>query len=88
MSSSVSRTLLARACWIMPYNLREHRKNSPRSVRNKIDYTQIFLHHFGLPSLLLGKDLPKYTKKTVRKYNMAQLQKMFDSATIALFAVG
>jgi integrase len=32
--------------------------------------------------LLLGKDLPKYTKKTVRKYNKAQLQKMFDSATI------
>lgn len=62
--------------------LRQYRENCPRSVRNKIDYFQIFLHHFGLPSLLLGKDLPKYTKKTVRKYNKVQLQKMFDEATL------
>ena len=29
----------------------EKRGNSPRTVANRIDYFQIFLHHFGLPSL-------------------------------------
>jgi integrase/recombinase XerD len=62
--------------------LRLHRKNIPRSVRNKIDFFHIFLHHYCLPSLLLGKDLPKFTKKKVRKYNKVQLQKMFAEATL------
>jgi hypothetical protein len=36
---------------------------------------------FGLPSLLKGKDLPKYTEKEVRAYNDLELEKMFDHAT-------
>ena len=47
--------------------------NQPRTVRNRVDYFQIFLHHFGLPSLLLGKDLPKFTEKKVRAYNEYEL---------------
>jgi len=56
------------------------RGNEPRTVRNRIDFFQIFLHHFGLPSLLKGKDLPKYTKKKVRAYNEIELGKMFSHA--------
>ena len=59
----------------------EKRGNSPRTVRNRIDYLQIFLHHFGLTSLLKGKDLPKFTKKKVRAYNPVLLAKIFDAAT-------
>jgi hypothetical protein len=58
----------------------EKRGNSPRTVRNRIDYLQIFLHHFGLTSLLKGKDLPKFTKKKVRAYNPVLLAKIFDAA--------
>jgi integrase/recombinase XerD len=54
---------------------------SPRTVRNRIDHLQIFLHHFGLPSLLTGNDLPKYTDKKVRAYNPLELGKMFSHAT-------
>jgi len=46
---------------------------SPRTVRNRIDHLQIFLHRFGLPSLLTGNDLPKYTEKKVRAYNPLSL---------------
>jgi integrase/recombinase XerD len=55
--------------------------NSPRTIRNRIDHLQIFLHHFGLPSLLKGSDLPKYTTKKVRAYNPLELGKMFGRAT-------
>ena len=58
----------------------KQRGNSPRTVRNRIDYFQIFLHHFGLPSLLQGKDLPKYTQKKVRAYSSLDLDKMFRHA--------
>lgn len=54
---------------------------SPRTVRNRVDHLQIFLHHFGLPSLLTGNDLPKYTEKKVRAYNPLELGKMFSHAT-------
>jgi integrase/recombinase XerD len=50
--------------------------NAPRTVRNRIDYLQIFLHHFGLPSILKGKDLPTYTEKKVRAYSAADLHRM------------
>jgi len=51
--------------------------NAPRTRRNRVDFFQIFLHHFGLPSLLKGKDLPKYTEKTVRAYSDVDLGKLF-----------
>jgi integrase/recombinase XerD len=57
------------------------RGNTPRTLRNRVDHFQIFLHHFGLPSLLKGKDLPKYTEKRVRAYNPHELGKMFGHAT-------
>ncbi|RZU40028.1 tyrosine-type recombinase/integrase [Edaphobacter modestus] len=53
----------------------------PRTVRNRVDFFQIFLHHYGLPSLLIGKDLPQYTEKKVRAYNPSQLAKLFAEAT-------
>ena len=53
----------------------------PRTVRNRIDFFQIFLHHYGLPSLLKGKDLPQYTEKKARAYNPDQLAKLFAEAT-------
>jgi integrase len=53
---------------------------APRTVRNRIDHFQIFLHHFNLSSLLKGKDLPKFTEKKVRAYNPVELGKMFDHA--------
>jgi integrase/recombinase XerD len=56
------------------------RQNAPRTVRNRVDYLQIFLHHFGLPSLLKGKDLPTYTDKKVRAYSEADLGKLFGHA--------
>jgi integrase/recombinase XerD len=52
-----------------------------RTIRNRIDHFQIFLHHFKLESLLKGKDLPKYTQKKVRAYNPSELGLMFGHAT-------
>jgi integrase/recombinase XerD len=57
------------------------RESAPRTVRNRVDSFQIFLHHFGLPSLLKGKDLPKFTEKTVRAYNERELDLMLSHAT-------
>jgi integrase/recombinase XerD len=54
--------------------------NAPRTVRNRIDFLQTFLHHFGLPSVLKGKDLPKYTDKKVRAYPRTALDAMFACA--------
>ena len=55
--------------------------NQPRTIRNRVDYLQIFLHHFGLPSVLKGKDLPRYTDKKVRAYNAREINLMFEHAT-------
>lgn len=57
------------------------RGSAPRTIRNRVDYLQIFLHHFKLPSVLKGNDLPKYTDKKVRAYNPGDLTKMFEEAT-------
>jgi integrase/recombinase XerD len=54
--------------------------NAPRTIRNRVDFFQIFLHHFKIPSLLTGSDLPKYTDKKVRAYNPLELGKMFGHA--------
>lgn len=54
--------------------------NSPRTIRNRVDFFQIFLHHFGLPSLLKGKDLLKFTEKQVRAYSAFDLERMFGRA--------
>jgi integrase/recombinase XerD len=54
--------------------------NSPRTVRNRIDFLQIFLHHYGVESLLNRKDLPTYTKKKVRAYSKETLEKLFADA--------
>jgi len=55
---------------------------APRTIRNRVDYFQIFLHHFGLPSILKGKDLPTYTEKKVRAYSPIDLGKMFSHADL------
>jgi len=57
------------------------RGNAPRTIRNRVDYLQIFFHHFGLKSLLKGKDLPTYTEKKARAYNAGQLSKLFAHST-------
>jgi integrase len=54
--------------------------NGPRTIRNRVDHLQIFLHHFKLPSLLQGKDLPKFTEKKVRAYSEFELGKMLGYA--------
>lgn len=51
-----------------------------RTVRNRIDFLQIFLHKMGLPSVLTGSDLPKFTRKTVKAYNREQIAKMYAVA--------
>jgi integrase/recombinase XerD len=56
------------------------RGNAERTVRNRVDFLQIFLHHYKLPSLLTGKDKPKFTEKRVRSYNGFELQRMMDAA--------
>lgn len=61
--------------------LKDERGSVPRTIRNRIDFFQIFLHHYGLPSLLKGKDLPTYTEKKVRAYNRGQLATLFAEAT-------
>jgi integrase/recombinase XerD len=61
--------------------LKAEQGSVPRTVRNRIDFFQIFLHHYGLPSLLKGKDLPQYTEKKARAYNPGQLTKLFAEAT-------
>jgi integrase/recombinase XerD len=55
---------------------------APRTVRNRVDFFQFLLHHCKLPSLLQGKDLPKYTEKEARAYNALELGKMFGHATV------
>jgi integrase len=55
--------------------------NSPRTIRNRVDFLQIFLHHFGVSSILKGKDLPRYTEKRVRAYSEPQLSTLFSHAT-------
>jgi integrase len=54
---------------------------SPRTLRNRVDHFQIFLHRFKIPSLLTGKALPQFTEKKVRAYNLVELSKMFEHAT-------
>jgi integrase len=56
------------------------RANVPRTIRNRIDFLQIFLHHFGISSILKGKDLPKFTEKKVRAYSEFELGKMLGYA--------
>jgi integrase len=67
--------LLDFAAWMKKKGL------SPMTVRKRVDQLQIFLHHFGLPSLLKGKDLPTFTEKVVRAYGQEVLDKMFGVAT-------
>lgn len=55
--------------------------NQPRTLYNRAHNLNIFMHHFGLPSLLGKKDKPKFTQKQVRAYNVSELSKMFDAAT-------
>ena len=54
--------------------------NQPRTLYNRAHNLNIFMHHFGLPSLLNKKDKPKFTEKKVRAYNQVELAKMFDAA--------
>ncbi|MEG9437544.1 tyrosine-type recombinase/integrase [Edaphobacter sp. HDX4] len=61
--------------------LKDVQGSAPRTRRNRIDFFQIFLHHYGLPSLLKGKDLPQFTEKKARAYNPSQLAKLFAEAT-------
>lgn len=61
--------------------LKAEQGSVPRTVRNRIDFFQIFPHHYGLPSLLKGKDLPQYTEKKARAYNPSQLARLFVEAT-------
>lgn len=56
------------------------RGNSPRTVHNRAAALQFFLHHFKLPSLLLGKDVPKFTEKKARAYNGDELSKILEVA--------
>jgi integrase/recombinase XerD len=55
--------------------------NQPRTLYNRAHNLNIFMHHFGLPSLLNKKDKPKFTEKKVRAYNQVELAKMFDAAS-------
>lgn len=55
--------------------------NQPRTLYNRAQNLNIFMHHFGLPSLLSKKDKPKFTEKKVRAYNAVELAKMLDAAT-------
>jgi integrase/recombinase XerD len=58
------------------------RGNAARTVRNRVNNVQIFLHHYKLPSVLTGKNLPTFTRKTVRVYSAVDLAKMFSHATL------
>jgi integrase/recombinase XerD len=62
---------------------RMHIGDAPITTRERVTNIQGFLHHFNIASFLTKKkgDLPKFTKKTVRKYNKVMLQAMFDVAT-------
>ncbi len=53
--------------------------NSPRTVRNRVDHFQIFLHHWGI---VKGSDLPQCTTKKVRAYNPGELANMYEHATL------
>lgn len=57
------------------------RGNAPRTVRNRVDFLQIFFHHYKLPSLLTGKDKPRFTEKQVRSYNGHELGTMLGVAS-------
>jgi len=60
----------------------KNRGNSPRTVRNRIDYLQIFLRHFGMKAVLQGKDMPKYTQKEVSAYEDDAVKMMLAHATV------
>lgn len=59
----------------------KRRGNAPRTIRNRVDFLQIFLHHYKIPSLLVGKDKPVYTDKKVRAYSSSTLDTLFNAAT-------
>ena len=37
--------------------------NAPRTIRNRVDFFQIFLQYLKIPSLLVGKDLPSSPRR-------------------------
>jgi integrase/recombinase XerD len=53
---------------------------SPRTVRNRVDSIQVFLHHFALPSLLQGKDLPRYTEKKTLAFSREEISALLAHA--------
>lgn len=55
--------------------------NAPRTVRNRVDFFHIFIHHFGLASILNKKDKPKFTDKQVRAYSPVDVGKFFGMAS-------
>ena len=56
------------------------RGNGARTVRNRIDFLQIFLHHFGMSSILKGKNLPKFTDKLVSAYSAEDMRRLLAAA--------
>jgi integrase len=55
--------------------------NQSRTLYNRAHNLNIFMHQFGLPSLLSKKDKPKFTEKKVRAYNQVELAKMFNATS-------
>jgi integrase len=56
---------------------------TPRTVRNRVDYVQIFIRHFDLPAILKGKaNLPQFTPKKVSAYSEVSLGKLFGVAVL------
>jgi integrase len=58
-----------------------NKKNQPRTLRNRATRLNTFVRHFGLPSLLTGKDKPSFTKKKVLAYNEQVLEALLEHAT-------
>jgi integrase/recombinase XerD len=58
------------------------RGNSPRTVRNRVDYLLAFVNHWGLPLPLKWTERPTYTEKAPRRYKDSHIAQMFAAATV------
>jgi integrase/recombinase XerD len=62
--------------------LLKKRGNAARTLRNRVDHFQIFMHWTGQKSVLTENNLPRFTEKKVKAYQRSVLDRMMEHATI------
>ena len=54
--------------------------DSPRTVRDRVDHFQIFLHHWQVGLIVKRSDLSKFIKTKVPAYNPQEMAKLYEHA--------